>query len=465
MESKINKILAEMPEVKKNIIEKINQNGGLIEGEKIILEWINQIGGALMEACFEEITEPTLENEIQLDDKVMRFKHVSVRTIISRFGGVIKFSRRKYQEFHDGKWVKGSSTLCPLDEKLGLTDKGQYSPQLAYVISYLAGQIPYEKASQLLKNVVGISVGSTGIQKTAERMGSILKANAEDIIPHEEQTKPCELLIVSIDGTGSPRIGDEPCSEPGRASLSNPTITKMATVIQFEKFIDKPEPRESYADKPPKPDTVYNLATYSDNGIEEVHKLIRKGALLSGRNRAVTKVFKSDGLASNWKIYDDFFSDFMGILDPYHAIEHLANFCRIAHGLKDKEPLGKLYDEWRIGLLNGEILTIIEEMKEYLPKLKGDQQKIAENEINYFVKNREYMYYDIYLNMGIPIGSGNIESACKRVIVHRFKGQGMRWRAVDNRQILNLRLHILNNTLTNEYKKLVKNRWKLPVAA
>lgn len=46
--------------------------------------------------------------------------------------------------------------------------------------------------------------------------------------------------------------------------------------------------------------------------------------------------------------------------------------------------------------------------------------------------------------MGLPIGSGMIESACKWLIQQRFKGVGMRWSEDGFNHLLHLRLAWVN---------------------
>ena len=46
---------------------------------------------------------------------------------------------------------------------------------------------------------------------------------------------------------------------------------------------------------------------------------------------------------------------------------------------------------------------------------------------------------------GYPIGSGTVESACKRVIAARLKQAGMRWTKAESPAALNLRTHLLLN--------------------
>ncbi len=46
--------------------------------------------------------------------------------------------------------------------------------------------------------------------------------------------------------------------------------------------------------------------------------------------------------------------------------------------------------------------------------------------------------------MGLPLGSGMVESACKWLIQQRFKGVGMRWSENGFNHLLHLRLAWVN---------------------
>ena len=47
--------------------------------------------------------------------------------------------------------------------------------------------------------------------------------------------------------------------------------------------------------------------------------------------------------------------------------------------------------------------------------------------IRYFKANRDRMRYDLYRKRGLPVGSGVVESACKRIVGNRCKKSGCRW--------------------------------------
>ena len=59
-------------------------------------------------------------------------------------------------------------------------------------------------------------------------------------------------------------------------------------------------------------------------------------------------------------------------------------------------------------------------------------------------RHREHIDYATYKALGLPLGSGMVESACKWLIQQRFKGVGMRWSEDGFNHLLHLRLAWVN---------------------
>jgi hypothetical protein len=70
--------------------------------------------------------------------------------------------------------------------------------------------------------------------------------------------------------------------------------------------------------------------------------------------------------------------------------------------------------------------------------LAGSEKKFDEA-LNYLRKYRRWMDYAQYVRLGLPIGSGVTEAACKTLIGYRFKQSGMRWLREQGQHVLNLR--------------------------
>lgn len=113
------------------------------------------------------------------------------------------------------------------------------------------------------------------------------------------------------------------------------------------------------------------------------------------------------------------------LIDFWHAVEYLGKLAD-SRKLKGKEKKRWLKTQQN-RLLRGEIGTVIESVKTLLGQRKTKDQK---RWLNYFVKNgieTRRMDYSLARRHHLPIGSGAIESAVRRVINLRVKSNGMYW--------------------------------------
>ena len=264
-------------------------------------------------------------------------------------------------------------------------------------------------------------------------------------IDGKRQNMPCELMVVEVDGTTSPQIAEEE-GITGRESLKLPTEYKECNVMVVEKLdvCGTSEGKHRYQAK-----DRWTGAMYGERAGFE--RYVHEAGLRMGQLMAEQVLFIADGAKHNWEIQLNNFPNAVKILDVYHAIEHLADYC----GLFTSEAKGKqYYGRWREMMLDGETLQLIHELKEHRSDL-SDRDK-GQKHINYFLNNQERMAYDEYRAKGYPIGSGLVEGSCKFVVGKRFKGSGMRWKRLDNQYVLKARLAELNGDLVSAFAPKVR---------
>ena len=71
-------------------------------------------------------------------------------------------------------------------------------------------------------------------------------------------------------------------------------------------------------------------------------------------------------------------------------------------------------------------------------------QAVVAEQRTYFDTHRQRMRYAYFRAQGYQIGSGSVESACKRVVALRLKQAGMRWSARGAKAIAHLRALVLS---------------------
>jgi len=127
------------------------------------------------------------------------------------------------------------------------------------------------------------------------------------------------------------------------------------------------------------------------------------------------------------------------IVDFWHACEYLAGAaCAFRRGASEQEV-------WlatachRLKHESGGASALLAEMQERLDSVKGAGREALEKAISYFRNQLPRMNYAVYLAMGLPIGSGVTEAACKSVVKERMSGSGMKWTSFGAQHILALR--------------------------
>ena len=123
------------------------------------------------------------------------------------------------------------------------------------------------------------------------------------------------------------------------------------------------------------------------------------------------------------------------LIDFYHAAEHLGKVADLQKRWKKAEKKRWINKHRRL-LKKGETDKVINAIHELC---KGRRIKNLRRELNYFIRNRERLSYDKIRNAGLPIGSGAMESAIRRVVNLRLKGAGIFWLRETAEAMLKLR--------------------------
>lgn len=159
----------------------------------------------------------------------------------------------------------------------------------------------------------------------------------------------------------------------------------------------------------------------------------------------------ADGAASNWAWIELHTS--WHILDFWHATEYLHGASAAMGGGQAatqrwaEEACHQLKHE------RGGVDALLDEMKGVLEDgVRGKAKREAlSRAITYFENNRDRMDYATYRAMGLSIGSGVTEAACKCVAKARMCGSGMRWDAKGAAEVLSLRTMVKTDGRWDEF--------------
>ena len=110
------------------------------------------------------------------------------------------------------------------------------------------------------------------------------------------------------------------------------------------------------------------------------------------------------------------------VLDWTHAKQNLNEIVKLLAPGKQAVAAGK----WEYLLWNGLIDALENSIKETVTG-KTKQEQALKKFAGYFAANRERMQYAHFKELGLPRGSGHVESAIRRVINLRLKAPGTFW--------------------------------------
>ncbi len=126
---------------------------------------------------------------------------------------------------------------------------------------------------------------------------------------------------------------------------------------------------------------------------------------------------------------------FHELVDFYHAIEHLGQVAVLRKGWSQQTRKAWVRRHRKL-LLKGQVDTVIEAVQSIC---RGRNSKAIRTQRDYFIRNRARMDYAGIGAQKLPIGSGGIESAVRRVINLRLKGASIYWRQENAEVMLTLR--------------------------
>ena len=169
-------------------------------------------------------------------------------------------------------------------------------------------------------------------------------------------------------------------------------------------------------------------------------------ALRQGVLTAPQVVWLSDGGVGFWGLYATFFAAYaIGVLDFYHAAQNLWKGAKVwLDGRSKKARLW--FASARHRLRHGETDVVLNDISAALELdgLPETARKALKNLYEYLNTHQYHIQYQKFKELGLPIGSGMVESACKWLIQQRFKGVGMRWSETGFNHLLHLRLAWVN---------------------
>jgi hypothetical protein len=165
-------------------------------------------------------------------------------------------------------------------------------------------------------------------------------------------------------------------------------------------------------------------------------------ALRQGLRNAPQVVWLSDGGRGLWRLCDECFAGTAtGIVDFYHAAQNL--WKSAAAWLDGRTTQARRWFTWaRHRLRHGHPAGVLGDLAEALDVegIPDTARETLRTVYVYWERHRAPIDYAIYKELGLPLGSGMVESACQWLVQQRFKGVGRRWSEDGFNHLAHLRL-------------------------
>jgi len=316
----------------------------------------------------------------------------------------------------------------PLDEALGLIDG--YTPGVAALIGRCAAEHPFQQAEESFRAYTGLTVEARQFPRLAAFIGPLAEHFLRAKLPSTEKVPP--RVYVATDGTGAPLRHEELAGRKGR----QPDGTAQTHEIKVGAIFTQ----HPVAGQKPWRDLDSNTYVATTLRAEPFGDMMRAEFCRRFPVPPAEVAFLGDGAAWNWELQRIFFPMALGIVDFYHAAEHVTQVVELIED-RHTAPGKKRRKRWVKLLLRGHLDVFLKEARQ---AFAPDQREAGEKALDYFEKNRARMRYRYFRDHGYFIGSGVVEAACKTIVAQRLKGSGMHWSEQGLSHILSIRTALLS---------------------
>jgi hypothetical protein len=299
----------------------------------------------------------------------------------------------------------------PLDDRLGID--GFVSPQARKLLTLAGASWPFDRAAGLLAEFCGLRTCGQTIRAACHAEAGLLA----DWLHHdpaagaafaaaagEVEFQADGALVNTWEGWREMRLGAFAKRRRGRPAAPAAWDTRRLPAPSARVLFAAIEPAERFGPR--------WRAWAGRLGVRD--------------SRAVTVL--GDGAEWLWNQAAKQLPGAAGVLDIFHALEHLAGCARVLFG--EGAAAGRAWvDEGRQALLAGGGEAVQAHLAAARRRVRSPAKRAAVDGLaGYFAGQAGRLGYASRLAAGQSIGSGLVEGACKQVIGRRLKQTGARWR-------------------------------------
>jgi hypothetical protein len=311
----------------------------------------------------------------------------------------------------------------PHDEQLRFCQHAVSWP-LAQVMARLGAQLPFAQARQNLEADYGVRVCKHTLIAVCEDAGGAVLDEEDELRTKLQSLPVAEQAAALPDSALSPEKAYVFADGTMIHSAGEWHEIRVASVAAVDA-----------QDQPLRTDHRARFLSCEDFGWQLL--LLARGA---GYHRAAKRVFLADGARWLWELAAMQFPDAVQILDWYHLSEHVHQIAALLYG-EGTEAAKHFSDQRLTELWEGRSEQTLIELTQLRKQIRSASKREGLRQlINYLQNNQGRIDYPHYRQMGLRIGSGQVEGACKSLVGARCKQAGMRnWTRRGAEAVLRLR--------------------------
>ena len=333
---------------------------------------------------------------------------------------------RTIRSLHGTHTVRGHYHYCeacrqgwyPPDAALGWPAEGDLTARLEQVVLDLGLHGPFAEAAERFAVHHGGAISENLVRRVVDRVGrgALAQADWAARVRPGARTVP-STLVVQVDGSMLPTRGADPWRE-----------AKVGLVARGEHIVQN---------KGRGLITEARFVARLGDTAGFTHALA-EALTLERADDCERIVVVGDGAPWVWALADDRCPTAVQVLDDPHAVQHAAEAAAIlfppASGL-DRLFVATVERALRAGRIEG----LIGDLEACAFAARGRDRAALVALVRYYRTNRHRLRYDRFRALGLPCGSGAVESAHRHVLQKRMKLAGQHWDPVRADRLAQLR--------------------------
>jgi hypothetical protein len=331
---------------------------------------------------------------------------------------------------------QGTRRLRPFSESAQVRCHGCSLP-LQRVITDFGADQSFALAMDKVVEHYGVLLNESTIRRVTEQHAQQLYAH-HDLPARNADLKTSEVVIVEMDGGMVPLVESDPQAKDRR---------KGKKLLWKEAKLCLAHPLGSQQ---------LSFGGTLQGDVHEAGRQLSRSAIQAGFGTKTQVHAVGDGAV--WiadQVEAQFGSQGRYLLDFYHVCDYLSAAAKSI--TKNAEAQKAWMDTQKQHLKAQRVVMVLQALLPHMERSDVEESSAPVRQCHrYLSARREQLHYQESLAQGLPIGSGEIESAHRYVVQQRLKRPGAWWRVENAEYMLALRLNRANRQWSNYWNSIAR---------